>query len=136
MSLNNAFLRLASRLIARRDALRKTLGDDIDLFGKVTRVGGVGDRGDVAVDSANEEISSQLVEMESQQLRQIEHALERIATGAYGCCEFCGARIPATRLNTLPYASSCIDCQRKNEGRRHTTRRRHTEGLRRQLMSV
>jgi DnaK suppressor protein len=115
MSRNGALLRLMSRLIARRDTLRKTLDADLDSFRKVSEPSGVGDHVDAVIDSADHEISSQLVEMESRELGQIEHALERIATGAYGRCEFCGGRISATRLNALPYASSCINCQRANE---------------------
>ena len=41
----------------------------------------VGDNVDAAVDTANDEISSQLVEIESRELGQIEHALQRIVEG-------------------------------------------------------
>jgi DnaK suppressor protein len=75
----------------------------------------VGDNVDAAVDSANDEICSQLVEIESRELGQIEHALQRIAAGVYGRCEFCGGKISEARLNALPYTNSCIDCQRENE---------------------
>ena len=64
---------------------------------------------------ANDEICSQLVEIESRELGQIEHALQRIAGGVYGRCEFCGGKIAEARLNALPYTNSCIDCQRENE---------------------
>ena len=65
--------------------------------------------------TANDEISSQLVEIESRELGQIEHALQRIVDGVYGRCEFCGGKIAEARLNALPYTNSCIDCQRENE---------------------
>jgi DnaK suppressor protein len=118
MTHEDALLRLTSRLLARRDALRKTLGDDIDCFGRDRRADGVGDQVEAAADSANDEVSSQLVELESEELHEIEHALERIAAGVCGRCEFCGGKIPATRLNTLPYTSSCIGCQRQKEKQR------------------
>jgi DnaK suppressor protein len=35
--------------------------------------------------------------------------------GKYGQCEVCGGRIPMARLNALPYATMCIDCQRELE---------------------
>jgi DnaK suppressor protein len=102
--------------MARRDALRKAISGDLDCFRKFSDVsGGVGDNVDAAVDSANDEISSQLVEIESRELGQIEHALQRIAAGVYGRCEFCGGKISEARLNALPYTNSCIDCQRENE---------------------
>ena len=36
-------------------------------------------------------------------------------SGTYGECEGCGERIPLARLNALPYATSCIECQRAAE---------------------
>jgi DnaK suppressor protein len=115
MARKDALIRLTSRLIARRDALRKALNGDLDSFRKFSELSSVGDNVDAAVDSANDEICSQLVEIESRELGQIEHALERIAAGVYGRCEFCGGKIAEARLNALPYTNSCIDCQRENE---------------------
>src|SRR6516225_1616402 len=115
MARKDALLRLTSRLMARRDALRKAINGDLDSFRKFSDVSGVGDNVDAAVDSANDEISSQLVEIESRELGQIEHALQRIAAGVYGRCEFCAGKISEARLNALPYTNSCIDCQRENE---------------------
>jgi len=114
MARKDALLRLTTRLMARRDALRKAISGDLDSFRKFAAVS-VGDNVDAAVDSANDEISSQLVEIESRELGQIEHALQRIAAGVYGRCEFCGGKISEARLNALPYTNSCIDCQRENE---------------------
>ena len=114
MARKDALLRLTTRLMARRDALRKAISGDLDSFRKFSAVS-VGDNVDAAVDSANDEISSQLVEIESRELGQIEHALQRIAAGAYGRCEFCSGKISEARLNALPYTNSCIDCQRENE---------------------
>lgn len=115
MARKDALLRLTSRLVSRRDALRKAINGDLDSFREFSAVRGGGDTVDAAVDSANDEISSQLVEIESRELSQIEHALQRIASGVYGRCEFCGGKISEARLNALPYTNSCIDCQRENE---------------------
>ena len=75
MARKDALLRLTSRLIARRDALRKALNGDLDSFRRFSELNAVGDNVDAAVDSANDEICSQLVEIESRELGQIEHAL-------------------------------------------------------------
>jgi len=115
MARKDALLRLTSRLIARRDALRKAINGDLENYRNFSEVSGVGDNVDAAVDSANDEISSQLAEIESRELGQIEHALQRLAAGVYGRCEFCGGKISEARLNALPYTNSCIDCQRENE---------------------
>jgi len=115
MARKDALLRLHSRLVARRDALRKALTGDMDGFREFAKLDVVGDNVDAAVDTANDEISSQLVEIESRELGQIEHALKRIVDGAYGRCEYCNGKIAEARLNALPYTNSCIDCQRENE---------------------
>jgi len=117
MARKDALLRLHSRLVARRDALRKALNGDLESFRQYSAIHGVGDSVDAAVDTANDEISSQLVEIESRELGQIEHALQRIVDGVYGRCEFCNSKIAEARLNALPYTNSCIDCQRENERR-------------------
>ena len=46
---------------------------------------------------------------------QIENALERIREGSYGACDGCTKSIPLARLQALPYAVFCIDCQREVE---------------------
>jgi len=115
MARKDALLRLHARLVARRDALRKALNGDLDSFREFAAMDVVGDNVDAAVDTANDEISSQLVEIESRELGQIEHALQRIVDGVYGRCEYCGGKIAEARLNALPYTNSCIDCQRENE---------------------
>lgn len=115
MARKDALLRLHARLVTRRDALRKALDGDLDSFQRLNSGHDVGDTVDAAVDSANDEISTQLAEIESRELAQIEHALGRIAEGVYGVCEFCNGKIAVARLNALPYTNSCIDCQREQE---------------------
>lgn len=101
-------------LIKRRDALRKALAGDLSLL-KEIREQTAGDVVDAALDSAQDEINSQLAEVESRELSHIENALERMRAGNYGACEGCSKKIPAARLNALPYATLCIDCQREAE---------------------
>jgi DnaK suppressor protein len=47
-----------------------------------------------------------------QHLAAIEAALERLDAGTYGACTKCGLPIAAGRLEALPWAALCIDCQR------------------------
>jgi DnaK suppressor protein len=70
---------------------------------------------DAALDSAQDEITSQLAEVESRELASIESALQRMRDGTYGKCEACGAAIPLARLQALPYAVLCIQCQQEAE---------------------
>lgn len=46
-------------------------------------------------------------------LAEINHALERIDQGAYGMCTNCGQPVQAERLQALPQAERCIDCERE-----------------------
>jgi DnaK suppressor protein len=117
MARKDALLRLHARLVSRRDALRKALEGDLESLQQLRASHDVGDSVDAAVDSANDEISSQIAEIESRELGQIEHALHRMAQGAFGLCEHCNAKISVARLNALPYTSTCIDCQREEERR-------------------
>jgi DnaK suppressor protein len=114
MARKEALIRLHSRLVARRDALRKALSGDLNSLRELASLT-VGDQIDAAVDSANDEINSQLAEIESRELEQIERALDRIVKGVYGRCEYCSGKIGEARLNALPYTNLCIDCQRENE---------------------
>jgi DnaK suppressor protein len=39
--------------------------------------------------------------------------------GTYGACDGCEKPIPLARLQALPYATMCIDCQRESEKSGH-----------------
>jgi DnaK suppressor protein len=44
-------------------------------------------------------------------LRQIEEALQRIREGTFGECLSCGEEINVKRLEAMPWAEYCRDCQ-------------------------
>lgn len=48
-------------------------------------------------------------------LQSIDHALDRAAVGQYGRCEICGREINRSRLEAIPWATTCIQCQRQKE---------------------
>jgi len=114
MARKDSILKMRELLVKRRDALRKALAGDLSMLKSLRDQHG-GDVVDAALDAVQDEISSKLAEVESRELANIEIALERMRTGAYGLCEICGGKIPLARLNALPYATSCIECQRANE---------------------
>ena len=70
---------------------------------------------DVGSDSFNQEFSLELLQRDEVTLGQITDALERIDQGSFGRCQGCESWIPKTRLNAMPYARNCVDCQRKAE---------------------
>lgn len=111
MSRKEAILNLRQVLIQRRDALRRVLAGDLSSL-KALKGQAAGDVVDAALDTVQDEISSQLAEVESRELAQTEIALERMREGQYGQCEMCAEPIPMARLTALPYAILCIGCQR------------------------
>lgn len=98
-------------LIRRRDALRRSLGQELTVLSQHE----LGDEGDVAQETCGGEVSSKLVQSESRELAQIERAIARLKEGRYGICEECKEFISRDRLLALPYATLCIKCQRSNE---------------------
>ena len=71
---------------------------------------------DLGTDSFEQDISLGLMESESDELQQIEEALERIRDGTFGLCEGCHKKIPKERLRAIPYARLCVHCKKKEEG--------------------
>jgi DnaK suppressor protein len=69
------------------------------------------------------DFSLQLVENDQGVLEEISHALKKIDNGTYGLCELCAleglteskAKIPKARLQAIPHARNCVDCERKKE---------------------
>lgn len=115
MARREALLRLHKSLVERRDELLRRLGGDLkDLLHRSAGISG--DSADLAFDSAGEEVSSQLAELESRELVQIERSIHRLKQGIYGECELCQKKIPIPRLNALPFSTTCIHCQREMEG--------------------
>lgn len=113
MARQEAMLRIHQQLIAQRDALRKSL--DEDLHAAEVHDEGVGDEGDAAMDGAQTEINSQIAALESRELTQIEQAIQQIREGHYGVCSGCGEKISLERLKALPFTTTCIRCQRRDE---------------------
>jgi DnaK suppressor protein len=114
MARKDQILKMRNLLVRRRDALRKALAGDLSLLKELRDQQG-SDVVDAALDTAQDEISSQLAEVESRELASIEKALDRMRDGNYGLCEGCNSKIPIARLNALPYATLCIECQRQEE---------------------
>ena len=56
-----------------------------------------------------------LMEMESETLRKIDEAIQRLQDGTYGVCSECDETISEARLKALPFATVCRDCQAQRE---------------------
>ena len=117
MPRQDALLRLHQALLARAAELRKILADELRSLGDVQAGDSTGDGADLAFKAASDEMSSQLAELDADELIQVEEALGRLRQGTFGLCEggsrSCQRKIPVARLNALPYSRFCINCQRQ-----------------------
>jgi DnaK suppressor protein len=115
MARRDALLRLHKSLLSRRADIHRKLADELDSLRNLKSSSAIGDAADVAFEAGSDEMTSQLAELDSRELSQIERALARLKQGTYGLCETCGHKIPVGRLNALPYTTLCIACQREME---------------------
>jgi DnaK suppressor protein len=105
-----------------RDARQRLLARAGDLRERIRRVqADLGrareplprDSADAAIVMENDEVLRALETTATSEIRHIEHALERLDTGGFGVCERCGGDIGPSRLEIVPYATRCGDCERK-----------------------
>ncbi|HHW47047.1 MAG TPA: conjugal transfer protein TraR [Clostridiaceae bacterium] len=66
---------------------------------------------EIGTDLFGVEMNTALKVHEEHLLKEIHDALGRIDDGSFGKCEFCGNEISEERLEALPYARLCIDCE-------------------------
>lgn len=70
---------------------------------------------DLASDTLEKDTSLDLLSFEENTLIKIQRALKRIEKGTYGKCLVCKKNINPKRLNAIPYAELCHQCQKKEE---------------------
>ena len=102
---------------ALRERLEKQRQEILDMYKQDVRAGqesaddGTEDIVDRANNAYNRELMFSLSDTERQMVLQIEAALRRMDDGVYGRCTNCGNTINMRRLEAVPYARFCIDCQ-------------------------
>jgi DnaK suppressor protein len=107
-------LALRSRLEVLRSQIRDTLlNADADRYAALAEQ--VHDFKDQALSTLLTDISHAEIVRDLEEVRDIETALGRMASGQYGQCMQCNARIPADRLEAFPAAKRCLPCQRQQE---------------------
>jgi DnaK suppressor protein len=68
--------------------------------------------------AAERELSIRNLDRESNLLRNVRAALRRIDDGSYGVCLHCEEDINPKRLNAVPWAPFCIQCQEQYDKNR------------------
>jgi RNA polymerase-binding transcription factor DksA len=74
---------------------------------------------DAGTDNFDREFALSLVSNEQDALYEIEEALKRMEAGTYGLCEMCEKVIRKERLEAVPFARMCIQCQSVSERENH-----------------
>jgi RNA polymerase-binding protein DksA len=70
---------------------------------------------DIGSDTFEQELSLDILSNKHELLSEINSALDRINDNTFGKCEECGGEINIERLNAIPYARLCIECQKQIE---------------------
>jgi RNA polymerase-binding transcription factor DksA len=66
---------------------------------------------DAGTDNFDREFALSLVSNEQEALYEIEEALKRLEHSTYGVCGNCEKNIMKARLEAVPFARLCVDCQ-------------------------
>jgi len=102
---------------AMRESLQHKRQEMLNRYKRDLRVGqetsddGTDDIVDRANNSYHRELMFSLSDTDRVQLLQIEAALKRSENGTFGKCVHCGQPIALQRLQAIPWARLCIDCQ-------------------------
>ena len=82
------------------------------VYGKDQEDDSIKDLGDQANTAYTREFFFELSNGNRELLRDVVAALRKIDEGSFGACERCNEPIAEKRLDALPFARYCIDCQR------------------------
>jgi DnaK suppressor protein len=97
---------------------RRQLEDEVGrsaLYGKGQEDDSIKDLGDQATTAYTREFLFELGNGDRRLLKEVLTALRKLDEGGFGECERCGETIAEKRLEALPFARYCIDCQRATE---------------------
>lgn len=94
-------------LLAEREHLMAELGEAIQAPGQMT----YGSQAAAATQVFEQQRDLALRDRSVQQLELVDAALARLDGGTFGTCLRCGRPIALARLEALPWAAHCIECQ-------------------------
>lgn len=76
---------------------------------------GVPDIGDMSSQTYSRDVLLNLSEAQRQKIRDIDAALDRLASGEYGICLRCGEEIDPKRMAVRPFSRYCVECKTEVE---------------------
>ena len=104
---------LKAMLEARRDEIQSKLRSRREEL--PAEVAEVKDPEEQSVHDFVQDVELALMEMKSETLAKIDEAMIRLEQGTYGTCAECGQEIAEARLQAVPFAALCRDCQQREE---------------------
>ena len=104
------------QLVRRRNQLMGDVkGLEAEAFSDETQVVSTNHLADSSFEQYEQEFNLSMIENESDELREIARAMDKISQGTFGVCESCGIDISIERLRAMPYTRVCIHCRSRFE---------------------
>ncbi|HEV3279569.1 MAG TPA: TraR/DksA family transcriptional regulator [Terriglobia bacterium] len=103
-----------NRLTEKKQELVR-LVHEIDRDGREADEEGTQDLADKAANAYTKEFLFHQSNDNRQILTLVNEALDRTKDGSYGICMECGQEVQAKRLDAVPWARHCIECQEKQD---------------------
>jgi DnaK suppressor protein len=109
--------RMNQKLLTQKETILRNLIAENQDFEALIKDLDPKDLADVAADDIDRKTLEALSSQDIKRLRLIDSAISRIHNDRYGVCMKCNKKIPRERLEAIPYALMCIDCQSTDERR-------------------
>jgi DnaK suppressor protein len=109
---------LHKMLLGKRQAIIKEIEESLGQSlteDQQRRLESARDVGDQALMDLERELGISLMEMRNRRRQSIDEALTRLHEGTYGICAECGVEISEKRLQAVPFAKLCVECQSRAE---------------------
>jgi RNA polymerase-binding transcription factor len=106
--------RYKKQLLAKQEELRRMVVRS-EQDGREADVETTQDPADRAANSYTKEFLFHQSDDHRRILQLIQDALKRTANGSYGLCVECQQEVQKKRLDAVPWARHCIECQEKQE---------------------
>jgi RNA polymerase-binding transcription factor len=107
--------RYKKRLLEKRKEMIAEFHKNVDYRKESAADDGTQDIADKANMAYNKEFLFSLTDAERDLLAMIDDALLRLKNGEFGVCSNCSNDIKSTRLEAVPWAKYCLNCQELQE---------------------
>jgi DnaK suppressor protein len=102
------------RLVTQQEELLRVVTNS-ERDGREADEEGTQDIADKAVNSYTKEFLFHQSDENRRVLQMVNEALERLKNGTYGLCVSCQREVQVKRLEAVPWARHCIECQEKQD---------------------